>query len=684
MKIRLFYFLSFVMMMCFPTVMNAQSDAFFKSTNDSEAQTRSSVIINDGGGITNNGIGETPLGDGLLVMALLGAGYAAARRRKTQKNNLKGKVLLLLALTLVFTQCKKKIETMKPSDVESVFITLEPGDDSKVEVTLNFTNPDTGETYAKVDFETGDTIYVGNNGKYCGKLIYDGEKFAGSITPTSADNTDYLHFYFMGNKTPSDALTANTTTAFSVNITDQTVKYPVISYAHSTQLYKSGRTKYKASLNNKCAIVKFNITNNDIPDTIAVSITGMKNIVTVDFAANNYAAKNGKTTGQPYTFSQYGEGDITLHAVDGNERWAILLPQNEVKTAQASAIGCFSVTSIKVPAISANDYKPAGINVALVKPLPGAFCIDREFHQIFFAPGNLQLERESTSDDWSTGKWSFKTNQYDIDPECNDVGTDYANLTVISHFGWGASGWDNTATDTLALNFAPQSTSKTEYDHPTNPYHYGPSNVGGVSQHIKDTNWDWGVYHSVGGDGDTLINGGGHHWRLPTNSEMKFILGPNITVAPSFGYNTRRSATVNGVPNARFAKAYLFGTIHGCIIFPDGYVHPAGVPGLDYINVMDVEAAWNANQYTLEQWMLMQEAGAVFLPSAGCHEVGNGGYVKIQDTDKHCYYWTSTPDFKDNNPHMARNVRISKDSMYPDSQTSRTRGNSVRLVRDVE
>lgn len=84
-------------------------------------------------------------------------------------------------------------------NVPSVYITLNMDNGSRVIV-----DPTNGgaNDYASVTFELNDTIYVGNNGLYCGKLVYDGEKFAGTITPTSADNTDYLHFYFMGNKTP--------------------------------------------------------------------------------------------------------------------------------------------------------------------------------------------------------------------------------------------------------------------------------------------------------------------------------------------------------------------------------------------------------------------------------------------------------------------------------------------------
>ena len=689
----------------FSIPLNAQTDGFFRSYDDYQDR---DATINDNGGIDNYGIGQTvPLSSGILVLVAAGAGYAAMKRKRSSIKILS--LLLACVMLITFTNCKKKLPTISPSDAAPVYITLNLGDGSKVQVTPGFEDPETHEIYAKVTFEAGDRIYVGNNGKYCGYLDYTstGENtgyFSGTVTPESEN--DYLHFYFMGNKTPLDTVkdknnkiialntmtpTDNTTVVFSVNITDQTVKYPVISYSRSTEKYKSGTTSYSAKLRNYCSIVKFNITNDNIPESNAVSITANNNIVTVNFGANNYATS---TTGDPYTYSKYGEGDITLHAVDGHERWAILVPQVKVNYAQASATGCFSVNSITIPQIQANEYNPTGINVGLVQPVPGAFCIGPNYDdQVFFAPGNLQLTRESTSVDWSTGQWSFKANQYDYDPASgNDgEGTNYASATVISHFCWGTSGWNNTTgtgSDPLALNYLPQCTDNKDYskdnaEHATNPHHYGPSNKDGKSVDITGTNWDWGVYHSEGGAGSTITNGGGYSWRTPTNNDMKFILGPNITVAPSFGSNTRRSATVNGVPNARFAKATLSissKTIKGLLIFPDGYVHPQGVGGPDHINEMTV--GWDANTYDSDDWSLMREAGVVFLPGAGSRETYSDGKVKIHSIDN-CYYWTSSADPKNYNPKEARNVRVGANDMVPDSQTSRTRGCCVRLVRDI-
>ena len=144
------------------------------------------------------------------------------------------------------------------------------------------------------------------------------------------------------------------------------------------------------------------------------------------------------------------------------------------------------------------------------------------------------------------------------------------------------------------------------------------------------------------------------------------------------------------MPNARFAKAYLFEQIHGLIIFPDGYVHPEKVPdtdieipGPEYINVMNDDAAWNANTYTVAQWNAMQVAGAVFLPAAGTRDGKN-----INNLGTSLYYWTSSyynyKNETENRAKFAWNLRVDNDEVVSESRAHRWRGCTIRLVKDVE
>ena len=76
--------------MMFGFAASAQSDGFFKNIyNESYNDRTSSISDPTGLIIPNYGVGEqtgdqpAPLGSGLLILGILGAGYAVARKRET-------------------------------------------------------------------------------------------------------------------------------------------------------------------------------------------------------------------------------------------------------------------------------------------------------------------------------------------------------------------------------------------------------------------------------------------------------------------------------------------------------------------------------------------------------------------------------------------------------------------------
>ena len=537
-----------------PVTATAQkSDGFFRGGNDNYQNRDAS--INDEGGISNYGIGEeVPLGSGLLILTAVGAGYAISRRKRSRKDasNASNIALLSLALILGITSCKKNVETISSAATEGVFITLDVDSGSKVIV-----NP-TGHTdpnYATVTFENGDIIYVGNNGKYCGYLEHNGTNFSGTITPES--EADYLHFYFMGNKGAKSKPT-------SVSITDQTSKYPVISYAHSKTFYNSEVSTYTAKLQNYCAIVRFTTTNINLP----ITIEGMNNTITVNFAANNAATS---TTGEPYAFSKTGDGEITLHAESSTERWAILLPQGAVTTAMAYADGYVSNSTFTVPAIAANTYHSTGIAVAMTDV---RFSVG-ESTKVLFAPGNLQAKFTATGT--SSCTWQFAPTQYSY------IGNATANTAVgnnqvtsvgtVDMFGWVGK---NSSLAAYGIN--------------TYTASYG--NAGDA---LKS---DWGVAASgLGGHTD---------WRTPDKDEWYYLFNTRANASSLYGHGS-----VNGV--------------NGMIILPDNWTLPSG------LSFTAGNSAWT-NSYTIAQWEQMEKNGAVFLPATGVREnttvkyVGDYGY----------------------------------------------------------
>jgi hypothetical protein len=253
-----------------------------------------------------------------------------------------GFILMACALIMVASQCKKNNESNKPeNNSELVFITLNVGGGTRANVVP-------GEDIAPVYYAEGDMIHVVSNGKYIGTLTYNGSDFTGNITnPTEGQP---LHFYFLGNVTPSETLVVGETSTCSVVISDQTTSHPVISYAPSNQNYSEGTTNYTATLLNKCALVKFNVTT---VSENATCITGMNNKVTVDFETNEFE------------YGQEGEGVITLSAGEG-EKWAILLPQNALEAGENGSV--YSEDGICGgirPAIPANGYLNSGIDITI-------------------------------------------------------------------------------------------------------------------------------------------------------------------------------------------------------------------------------------------------------------------------------------------------------------------------------
>jgi hypothetical protein len=190
--------------------------------------------------ITTGGIGEpVPIGDGLLILTAAGLGYAALRRKRSRKN---ATLLLACVLLLGFTQCKKE-ESLAPADNNGkVRITLRLVGNTDSRAIVDPTGNGGQYNYAPVSLEAGDRIYVGYNNAYVGYLDYASNgSFTGDVTITETVDGEPLHFYLLGGKGFTPVQDGNT---FTLNISDQSSKYPAILYAPSNEVYSSETTSY--------------------------------------------------------------------------------------------------------------------------------------------------------------------------------------------------------------------------------------------------------------------------------------------------------------------------------------------------------------------------------------------------------------------------------------------------------
>lgn len=283
------------------------------------------------------------------------------------------KTSIFLALTVVlgFTQCRKEVKCIPGAATEGVHITLNVDGASRALV-----DPTNGGAYdfASVRFEIGDVIYVGYNNAYVGQLEYKYDlysatnHFEGTVDISEPVGDQPLHFYFIGGKSFSPDLDVNNNEV-RLFIFDQTCAYPVISYASSRENYTTANTSYNATMVCKCSIMRFNVTT---PSSTAVSITGMKNQVIVDFT--NPSAENGNDNGFRYVKFDDG-GHIKMHdAVSGDgssespyEIWAVVLPQDALSEGEEKSAYNTGFIGVRpaIPTIEQNKYYDDGISMTV-------------------------------------------------------------------------------------------------------------------------------------------------------------------------------------------------------------------------------------------------------------------------------------------------------------------------------
>ena len=414
-------------------------------------------------------------------------------------------IMVLVVLALVLCQCRKKIDTISPADnaVKGVRITIDLG--SKHEVLPM-------EEGGYVNYKTGDVIYVGYNGKYVGTVTCESDgKFRGNVAINTLlpedDPNNYLHFYFIGGKTPSVAPTAGITTSFTVDISDQSVNLPVLSYARANQKYVDGVTEYTCTLRNLCGLVKF---TPQYPTLKAIIVRGMMTKATVAFANDSITPTDSI-------------GDITLYSENGTAKWAILLPHGAIEDSVAVAIQGYTKCAIPsgVPAVENNAYLIDGVAIQMTPTgiVDGKFTVDSTGKQVYFSQGNLQYIGSA-----ATPYWKFADNQWDIIGNSQGAGNSPKKDRDL--FGWCTSGFQ-----------------QMPYLRDTANTHYGNGCVD-----VNHTEYDWGVYNPISGAGNAS-----NMWRTLTIEEWTYLLRKRADK----GYESYAKATVNDNK--------------GLIILPDGW-----------------------------------------------------------------------------------------------------------------
>ena len=532
-------------------------------------------------------------------------------------------IIMALVMLMTMAQCKKDNPTTpdNQNNVVTIILDVKGNNGSRVDV-----NTTTGT----VDFEIGDMVYVGSGGKYVGFLTHNGTNFVGNITNPTENQP--LQFYFLGNVTPTETLSAGTTEECSVIISDQTEHLPVISCAASFENYVSGVTSYTGHLLNKCTLVKFNVTT---PSNSAICIIGMNNKVTVDFTQNTV------------THSIDGDGVIMLSAGSGEnvEKWAILLPQEALEEGEEGSAysedGIYTGTRPAISIIADNGYFPQGISFevsnATVSDIPigainGLFTINANGNQVYFSKGNLQYIGSANNP-----YWKFAEHQWEYLGTTTGQNSEFQNVDR-DLFGWGTSGYIH---EHSAFCYQPWSTS-------TIAEYYRPVGLPNNSVYILSGQADWG-YNAIS-NGGNLEN----QWRTLSMYEWQYLMQDRNT--PS---------------GIRYAKVTVNG-VYGLILLPDDW----DASSFTLIDTNDTYgSSFTSNIIPVGDWESIFEAnGAVFLPASGYRngisifEVGYIGYywlpnyinTSIVPNSSYCLYFRdgSTGGYDVTNPFYGYSVRL--------------------------
>lgn len=245
--------------------------------------------------------------------------------------------------------------------------------------------------------------------------------------------------------------------------------------------------------------------------------------------------------------------------------------------------------------------------------LSGKFSLS-ETKQVQFAKGNLQYHCKNQ-------EWRFAESQL------TTLGSQNENISD-TYDGWiDLFGWSTASTN------------------------YGVS----TSKELNDYNGefvDWGTKIGTG-------------WRTLTLEELRYLLGWRSNGRTDFA-NKWGVAQVDGV--------------NGLIILPDDWKLPDDIAAFFTFksgksSESDVSGFAAQNTYTKDQWKVMEESGAVFLPITGLRE----GNSILSDELTKGYYWAATSFIE--NDETCVNLTIQANSVLS-SADSPWLGMSVRLVYD--
>ena len=549
---------------------------------------------------------------------------------------------MMMPAMLLTTACSSEDELANNKNIDNTETAINKG--FSLPVTVNVTRQGDSDMRAtfnestrKLEFSAGDKLFV--EGSHL-----EADRFAGTLDYVPAtgkfSGTIYTESPYEG--TIDDLLNGNYATLLPAGY--ESYDYlEIIDEGYEARLGENAYNSFATS--KKLGVEQLSFEHGEYTSGTGFVLMPQNAILNFTITGLTPSTKVTAALSDDEVWTPDIEGEVTTDG-SGNATFAIGLEGS-------SDLNEFSLTVAgnAITLVSSSKVLAAGkiYNItrnAIPGALIGQFSVSST-DKVYFSKGNLQYTK-------STGIWSFMDHQYStVETTSQAIGDDYASQDVVSLFGWGTSGWNNGNT-----YYQPYNTAYVSSSGSSKGYGYGPKNGSTYTYDLTGTyaNADWG-HNAISNGGNTADT-----WRTLTKDEWTYL------------FNTRSASTVNGTADARYAKAYLFGTMHGVIIFPDVYSHPAGVTAPTGINATS-STSWYGNKYTATDWAKMEAAGCVFLPAAGWRDA-----TTIRRVNEYVRYWTSSTY---SSAGYAHNVGIADTSMNPADYNQKNYGYSVRLVHDA-
>lgn len=492
----------------------------------------------------------------------------------------------------------------------------------------------------KVKWVNGDAIKI-NNQSYTISVAGGNATISG----IESDDNGYYAFY------PAEFAQSAVTNNFQVMMpetytyTSDGVVCPLAGYS------ADGQTMVMKTI---CSLLA--ITLNDDVTVNSITVTATKGGQPVGLSGNSRlqivsasemhltSGTNNKVTlnfGQPVN-------------VNGEKTFYIPVPEIPSGTVLSFAINArpsgtptvYTQTKTTTQALSTGSIAHVGFNVlsmshhvdaSLEGTTVSAFTVSSTGKRVYFSTGNLQCRVVDITtsvlnpeEGYSyRHEWRIAPNQYDYCGESNNSKGTYNSWFDL--FGWGATmdGSINVAEGVACANIK-------------DPVKYFHGEITG-STNVHN----WGI----------KILTEGNPWRVMTSDEWQYVVNRPGKAA---------AAKVNGVK--------------GVILLPDGaWEAPAGVT-FSTSNKLN----YDNNVYTTAQWSLLDQSGAIFLPTTGRMSgtlVSDGGTLNYTVGNPDAQYWTSSKlsDVTSTIVCLVLNGQI-----ITTASGSHFVGNAVRLVKDAD